>query len=91
LLNTEVHTCNLGYTRGRGRRIAVEVWLRTKSVKNKLIQIGLKGVAQVVEHFPSKHRAPSSNPSTIKKFVVNFGATTKVKKNMIDSLGKDTE
>jgi hypothetical protein len=42
-------------------------WNDLASLDIKKIFIGIRGMAQVVEHFPSKYKALSSTPSTKKK------------------------
>jgi hypothetical protein len=63
-----IHTCNLCYSGGRGRKIMVQGPLRQKcktlSEKKKLKQKVLGGMAQVIEYLPREHKALTSNPST---------------------------
>jgi hypothetical protein len=67
-----VFTCNTSFIGGVSRKITVQGHLSKKY--KTLSEKGLKqkkkkarGVAQVVEHFPNKCKALSSNPSIVKK------------------------
>jgi hypothetical protein len=65
-----VHTCNPNHLGGKSRRIVVQSHLGQRArphLKNKLKAKGLGGVAQMVDHLNSKHKALSSIPSTTKK------------------------
>jgi hypothetical protein len=63
--------CNPSYSGAEIRRILVQsqpgqILAETLSQQNTS-QKGAGGVAQVVEHLPSKNEALNSNPSTVKK------------------------
>jgi hypothetical protein len=65
-----IHAYNSNYMRGIGKMITVPDPHRKKArsyLKNKPKPKRAGSVAQIVELLPSKSKALSSNPSTIKK------------------------
>jgi hypothetical protein len=73
-----VQVYNPSYVGGIGRRIAVQIWTQTKmpdpypknNNNNQSIKLA-RGVAQMVQHLPSKCRALSSNTIAYKKKILN--------------------